>query len=49
MLDKKKIATTEKLVEFTDEFKVPTTFDIVDHHIHFVINTQLDNFGENLN
>lgn len=39
----------EKLIEFTEEFKIPTTFDILDGNIFFVINTQLDNFdGERI-
>ena len=38
-----------KIVEFTEQFKIPTTFDIFDGNIYFVINTQLDNFDENTN
>lgn len=34
----------EKLIEFTEDFRIPTTFDILDGNIYFVINTQLDNF-----
>jgi hypothetical protein len=43
------ILHTQKVVEFTEDFDVPTTFDIVDGHIYFVINTQLDNFDGNTN
>ncbi len=39
----------EKLIEFGEEFRIPTTFDILDGYIYFVINTQLDNFdGEKI-
>ncbi len=43
------VLAKEKLIEFTEEFKIPTTFDIFDGNIFFVINTQLDNFdGEKI-
>ena len=39
----------ERLIEFTEQFKIPTTFDILDGNIYFVINTQLNNFdGEKI-
>ncbi len=39
----------ERLIEFTDDFKIPTTFDILDGNLYFVINTHLDNFdGEKI-
>tara|TARA_R110002167_G_scaffold128570_2_gene310896 strand:+ start:1100 stop:1972 length:873 start_codon:yes stop_codon:yes gene_type:complete len=38
------ILERKKLVEFTEDFKIPTTFDIFAGNIYFVINTQLDNF-----
>ncbi|WP_273567565.1 hypothetical protein [Maribacter halichondriae] len=39
----------EKIIAFTEDFKIPTTFDILDGNIYFVINTQLDNFdGEKI-
>ena len=43
------ILESERLVEFTENFKIPTTFDIFDGNIYFVINTQLDNFDSNTN
>ena len=43
------ILESEKIIEFTENFKIPTTFDIFDGNIYFVINTQLDNFDENTN
>lgn len=43
------ILESEKIVEFTEDFKIPTTFDIFDGNIYFVINTQLDNFDGNTN
>ena len=44
-----KILGKEKMIEFTEEFKIPTTFDILDGNIYFVMNTQLDNLDENTN
>jgi hypothetical protein len=39
----------ERLIEFTEDFKIPTTFDILDGKIYFVINTQLNNYdGEKI-
>ncbi|WP_159025674.1 SMP-30/gluconolactonase/LRE family protein [Aquimarina sp. Aq78] len=43
------ILESKKIVEFTESFKIPTTFDIFDGNIYFVINTQIDNFDENTN
>ncbi|WP_438423282.1 hypothetical protein [Aquimarina macrocephali] len=43
------ILESKKIVEFTENFKIPTTFDIFDGNIYFVINTQIDNFDENTN
>ncbi|WP_350287370.1 hypothetical protein [uncultured Croceitalea sp.] len=39
-----KVLGKEKLIEFTADFKIPTTFDILDGNIYFVVNTHLDNF-----
>lgn len=41
------ILESKRLVEFTENFKIPTTFDILDGNIYFVINTQLDNYDGN--
>ncbi|MEO9483799.1 MAG: hypothetical protein ABJG47_10155 [Ekhidna sp.] len=38
---------SEKIIEFTEDFRTPTTFDILDGHLYFIINTQLDNFDTN--
>lgn len=38
------ILKKQKIVEFTNDFNTPTTFDIVDGHIFFITNTQLDNY-----
>ncbi|WP_158597727.1 SMP-30/gluconolactonase/LRE family protein [Aquimarina sp. AD10] len=43
------ILENEKIVEFTESFKTPTTFDIFDKNIFFVTNTQIDNFDEDTN
>ncbi len=43
------ILKSKKLIEFKENFKIPTTFDIFDGNIYFVINTQLDNFDGNTN
>jgi len=43
------ILKSEKILEFTKGFIIPTTFDIFDSYIYFVINAQLDNFDENKN
>ena len=41
------VVDSKKIVEFTEDFKIPTTFDIFDGNIFFVINTQLTNFDGN--
>ncbi len=41
------ITASKKMVDFTEDFKIPTTFDMYDGNIYFVTNTQLDNFDEN--
>lgn len=43
------ISESKKLIEFTENFRIPTTFDIYDGNIYFVINTQLDNFDGSTN
>lgn len=43
------ILESKKIVEFTEDFKIPTTFDIFDGNIYFVINTQLNNFDDSTN
>ncbi len=43
------IVESKKIVEFTEDFKTPTTFDIFEENIYFVINTQLGNFDGNTN
>jgi DNA-binding beta-propeller fold protein YncE len=43
------ILKSEKLIDFKENFRIPTTFDIFDGNIYFVINTQLDNFDEKKN
>jgi len=43
------IIQKKKLIEFGEQYKIPTTFDIVDGYLYFVINTQLDNFDQESN
>ncbi|WP_299438373.1 SMP-30/gluconolactonase/LRE family protein [uncultured Aquimarina sp.] len=43
------ILESKKIVEFRENFNIPTTLDICDGYIYFVINTQLDNFDGNTN
>jgi len=38
------ILEKEKIIDFEEGFKIPTTFDILDGNIYFIINTHLDNF-----
>ncbi|AWX45009.1 hypothetical protein HME9304_02017 [Flagellimonas maritima] len=47
-LDKtgKRILHKKKLLSFSKEFKVPTTFDLIGNKLYFIMNTQLDNFSE---
>ena len=47
--EKTSIIRKEKLIPFGEKFKIPTTFDIVDGYIYFVINSQLDNFNQESN
>lgn len=42
-----KILESKRLIEFTENFSIPTTFDILDGNIYFVINTHLDNYDGN--
>jgi hypothetical protein len=41
------ILESERIIEFTESFKIPTTFDMFGGNIYFVINTQLDNYDGN--
>lgn len=43
------ILKSKKLVEFTERFRIPTTFDICDGYIYFITNTQIDNLDGNTN
>jgi len=43
---KTRILRKEQLVPYGDHFVLPTTFDIIDDHLFYVINTQLDNLDE---
>ncbi|MDP5060486.1 MAG: hypothetical protein NWP64_01070, partial [Maribacter sp.] len=43
------VVSNDRLVEFTEEFIIPTTFDIFDGHIYFIMNTQLGNLDTNTN
>lgn len=43
------ILRSEKIISFGKEFKIPTTFDIFNDNIYFIINTQIDNFSETTN
>ncbi len=40
------VLTKNKIIAFTNDFTIPTTFDISDGTIYFIMNTQLDNFDE---
>lgn len=42
-----KISESRRLIEFTENFSIPTTFDILEGNIYFVINTHLDNYDGN--
>lgn len=44
---KSEIMESDRLVEFTEKFKTPTTFDIFEGNIYFVINTQITNYDGN--
>jgi hypothetical protein len=43
------IIRKEKIVSFDSTFNIPTTFDIFDAHLYFIINTQIDNINEETN
>ncbi|NAS32730.1 hypothetical protein GTQ40_17250 [Flavobacteriaceae bacterium R38] len=43
------ILESKKLIEFTENFNTPTTFDILNGDIYFIMNTQLNNFDEKTN
>jgi hypothetical protein len=43
------ILSNKKIIPFGKEFKLPTTFDIFNDKIYFIINTQIDNFSETTN
>lgn len=47
--EKTSIVRKEKIIPYTENFKIPTTFDIVNDYIYFVINSQLDNFDQESN
>ncbi|TPN86284.1 hypothetical protein [Aquimarina algicola] len=40
------IIERKKIIEFTEDFNTPTTFDVLNGYIYFVMNTQLNNFDE---
>lgn len=40
------IVKKEKIIPYGENFQIPTTFDLVDNTLYFVINTQLDNLDE---
>ena len=44
--DGTEILNSKKIVEFNENFNIPTTFDLIDGDIYFVMNTQLDNLDE---
>ncbi|WP_194549787.1 hypothetical protein [Zobellia nedashkovskayae] len=43
------VLKSKKIVEFTERFRIPTTFDICDGYIYFITNTQIDNLDGNTN
>jgi len=43
------ITRKEKILAYTEKFQVPTTFDIFNGHLYFVINSQLDNLDQDTN
>lgn len=43
------IVRKEKLISFDERFKIPTTFEILENHIYFVMNSQLNNFNPDTN
>jgi hypothetical protein len=40
------ITRKEKIIPFEDNFRIPTTFAILDGYLYFIINTQLDQLDE---
>lgn len=44
--DGSSIINKEKIIPYGENFKIPTTFDIVNDTIYFIINTQLDNLND---
>jgi len=44
--EKTAIRGMEKMVPMGTEFKIPTTFDIYNGHVYYIINSQLDNFNQ---
>lgn len=44
--DGNSIINKKKIIQFGENFQIPTTFDIVNDSIYFVINSQLDNLGD---
>ncbi|CAM4359525.1 hypothetical protein ZORO111903_15770 [Zobellia roscoffensis] len=43
------ILKSKKLMEFTERFRIPTTFDICNGYIYFIMNTQIDNLNGSTN
>ncbi len=43
------VIEAEKIIPYGENFKLPTTFDIYDDHLYFVINSQLENFDQKNN
>ncbi len=46
---KEKIIRKEKIVPYGEHFILPTTFDIVDGHIFYIVNSQLNNLDQESN
>ena len=46
---KEKIIRKKKIVPYGEHFILPTTFDLIDGHIYYIINSQLNNFDQNSN
>ncbi len=47
--NKTTIIKKEKIVPYGEHFIIPTTFDIVNDYIYYIINSQLDNFNQESN
>jgi len=47
--NKTAIIRKEKIVSYGEHFIIPTTFDIVDGYIYYIINSQMDNFNQESN